>query len=64
MTEEEQDPKAKWVPRVKPVVLDETTVSKYSIYDVVLPLPGFDIIYPSNEGNCLYKNWLWYHLSQ
>ena len=35
---------------MKPIVLDETGVSKYSIYDVVLPLPGYDVIYPSNEG--------------
>ena len=50
MPEEEQDHKSKWTPRVKPIVLDETGVSKYSIYDVVLPLPGYDVIYPSNEG--------------
>jgi tRNA pseudouridine13 synthase len=35
---------------IKPLVLDESTVSQYTIYDVVYPLPGFDVIYPNNEG--------------
>ena len=48
--EEGQEKNTSRASRLKPVVLDETTVSQYTIYDVVLPLPGFDVIYPSNEG--------------
>lgn len=32
------------------VVLSETNISQYDIYDVVLPLPGYNIIYPNNES--------------
>ncbi|KAK5644034.1 hypothetical protein RI129_007879 [Pyrocoelia pectoralis] len=34
-------------------VLTESDLSTYTIYDVVLPLPGYDITYPDNE----VKNW-------
>lgn len=27
----------------------------YTIYDVVLPLPGYDIVYPENKLKTLYK---------
>lgn len=34
----------------RPVIaLDESNISNYTIHDVLLPLPGFDITYPSNE---------------
>lgn len=38
---------------VKIVNADE--VSKYTIFDVVLPLPGYDIQYPANEVTDWYK---------
>lgn len=31
------------------VVITADNIDKYSIYDVVLPLPGYDIAYPQNE---------------
>ncbi|ORX91940.1 tRNA pseudouridine synthase D [Basidiobolus meristosporus CBS 931.73] len=30
-------------------VLTEDDLPQYTIYDVVLPLPGFDVVYPENE---------------
>ena len=36
--------------RRRPIVVDQSRLSEFTIYDVVLPLPGFDVIYPENEG--------------
>lgn len=36
-------------------VLCEEDLGKYSLYDVVLPLPGFDIKYPDNKVKDWYK---------
>lgn len=36
-------------------VLSQEDISNYSIYDVILPLPGFDIKYPENEVKDWYK---------
>ena len=30
-------------------MLDESNIGNYNMYDVVLPLPGYDVIYPANE---------------
>ena len=31
-------------------LLTEKTIDNYSIHDVVLPLPGFDVTFPSYES--------------
>ena len=36
--------------RVTPAVVTEETLSQYTIHDVLLPLPGFDVLYPENKG--------------
>ncbi|XP_076468896.1 pseudouridylate synthase 7 homolog [Babylonia areolata] len=56
--EQDTDQKPAKKTRPQPIVLDETTVSQYSIYDVVLPLPGFDVLYPNNEVRSWYKEML------
>lgn len=31
-------------------VLSDDEAEKHSIHDVVMPLPGFDVIYPTHSG--------------
>lgn len=36
--------------RARPVTQEEVDAGKFSIEDVVLPSPGFDVVYPANES--------------
>lgn len=41
--------------RARALTKEEAESSQYSIFDVVLPLPGFDVLYPQNEsGGAFY----------
>jgi tRNA pseudouridine13 synthase len=50
-----------WNKKPKPKIVKELTeedLSKYTIFDVILPLPGTDVTYPGGELGELYKEFL------
>lgn len=44
--------------RARPLTAEEAESGKYSIFDVVLPTPGYDIEYPRNEIGEFYKTFM------
>ena len=44
--------------RARTLSADEAASGKYTIFDVVLPLPGFDVLYPANEMTEFYKTFM------
>ena len=44
--------------RARPLTWQDVDSGKYNIFDVVLPTPGFDIEYPSNDIGDYYKEFM------
>jgi tRNA pseudouridine13 synthase len=44
--------------RARPLSKTEAESGKYDIFDVVLPLPGWDVSYPKNESGEFYKEFM------
>lgn len=44
--------------RARPITASEAESGQYSIFDVVLPLPGFDVEYPANALGQWYKTFM------
>ncbi|EED22330.1 pseudouridine synthase TruD/Pus7, putative [Talaromyces stipitatus ATCC 10500] len=44
--------------RARPLSAEEAASGKYTIFDVVLPLPGYDVVYPANQLTDFYKNFM------
>lgn len=44
--------------RARPLTAEEADSGTYSIFDVVLPTPGFDVEYPSNDIGEFYKDFM------
>ena len=44
--------------RARPLSKEEVDSKDYTIFDVVLPTPGFDILYPANEMGKFYEDFM------
>lgn len=44
--------------RARPLSADEVASGTYTVYDIVLPTPGFDIHYPLNDIGDFYKEYM------
>ncbi|CRG89177.1 hypothetical protein PISL3812_06213 [Talaromyces islandicus] len=44
--------------RARPLSAEEAASGKYTIFDIVLPTPGFDVVYPSNQMTEFYKRFM------
>lgn len=44
--------------RARALTASEAASGEYTIFDVVLPLPGFDVLYPANKMTDFYKSFM------
>ena len=44
--------------RARALSKEEAESGSYTIYDIVLPTPGYDILYPANEMETFYKDFM------
>jgi tRNA pseudouridine13 synthase len=44
--------------RARPLTAEEAESGRHSIFDIVLPTPGFDVEYPSNDIGDFYKEFM------
>lgn len=44
--------------RARPLSAPEAASGQYTVFDVVLPLPGFDVLYPANQMTEFYKSFM------
>ncbi|KAI9755469.1 MAG: hypothetical protein M4579_004260 [Chaenotheca gracillima] len=44
--------------RARALTAEEASSGKYNIFDIVLPTPGFDILYPDNTMADFYTEWM------
>ncbi|KAG9540733.1 pseudouridine synthase TruD/Pus7, partial [Aureobasidium melanogenum] len=44
--------------RARALTPEEAASGKYTVFDLVLPLPGFDVMYPANELGAYYSEYM------
>ncbi|KAF5686800.1 pseudouridine synthase [Fusarium denticulatum] len=44
--------------RARPLTAEEATSGNYTIFDIVLPTPGYDVVYPKNDIGEFYKDFM------
>lgn len=55
------DPNGEWedfYAQVQPLTAKDIASGKYTIFDIVLPQPGFDVMYPANDVGTYYKTFM------
>ncbi|KAH6998648.1 pseudouridine synthase [Ilyonectria sp. MPI-CAGE-AT-0026] len=44
--------------RARPLTAEEAASGHFTVYDVVLPTPGYDVVYPDNEMGTFYEEFM------
>ncbi|KAH6888596.1 pseudouridine synthase [Thelonectria olida] len=44
--------------RARPLTAEEAASGRFSVYDIVLPTPGYDVVYPDNEIGTFYDDFM------
>ncbi|KAF9771145.1 hypothetical protein IL306_011248 [Fusarium sp. DS 682] len=44
--------------RARPLTVEEAASGNYTIFDIVLPTPGYDVVYPKNDIGEFYKDFM------
>ncbi|OAQ96090.1 hypothetical protein LLEC1_04820 [Akanthomyces lecanii] len=44
--------------RARPLTADEAASGRYTIYDLVLPTPGYQVVYPDNDVGAFYEDFM------
>ncbi|KAF4465264.1 multisubstrate pseudouridine synthase 7 [Fusarium albosuccineum] len=44
--------------RARPLTAEEAASGNYTIFDIVLPTPGYDVIYPENDMGAFYEEFM------
>ncbi|KAF4417440.1 hypothetical protein F53441_14517 [Fusarium austroafricanum] len=44
--------------RARPLTAEEAASGQYTIFDIVLPTPGYDVVYPENDIGEFYKEFM------
>lgn len=44
--------------RARPLTADEAASGRFTIYDIVLPTPGYQVVYPDNEVGAFYDEFM------
>ncbi|KAI5465653.1 pseudouridine synthase [Mariannaea sp. PMI_226] len=44
--------------RARPLTAEEAASGRFTVYDVVLPTPGYDVVYPDNEIGTFYQEFM------
>jgi tRNA pseudouridine13 synthase len=46
------------ITRARPLSAEEAASGEYTVFDIVLTLPGYDVVYPENQVKEFYKNFM------